>query len=130
MERAVHTVGGMLLRHKLAPEPACGRGVASRSCCNPVADHASSCDGESTGVVRAVTVKRKTERERSVWDELRAVVGTPWTPTPAAQQDGEEVHAIAVGGEEEPLPVRPAVRVGLGGVFGPRKMYLRAGFEI
>ena len=44
-ESTVHTVGGMLLRHKLAPEPACGRGVASRSCCNPVAGHAFSCDG-------------------------------------------------------------------------------------
>ena len=36
--------------------------------------------------VRAAAIKRKTEQERFVWDELDAVSGTPWKPTPAAQQ--------------------------------------------
>ena len=70
---------------------------------------------------------RSSERqpERFVWDVLNAVVGAPWKTTPGAQRDDDEVPAarypIAAGGGEEPLPVRPAVRRGQGGVLGHAK---------
>ena len=78
--------------------------------------------GTMTGVIKALFF---------VQDHfVFAVVGTPWKPTPAAQQGGDVALAarnpIAVRGGEEPLPLQQAVRGLLGGIFGPCKIYVRA----
>ena len=70
--------------------------------------------GTETHVVGAAAIKRQMEQERFVWDDLNAGVGTPWKPTPTAQQASEEALGSTISHcsrhFEEPWPALVAVR--------------------